>query len=119
MEPDDPSKKENHKESCQAADVLNTHSVSSVVTRGPYSCSHKMEGVKKQALKIFIFGGFFMIFFTLAVRPWFHRLSSWQQSWSKLFLSTSPSPKLTPVSISSPHLCHQRYLWSHVANMIC
>lgn len=44
MEPDGPSKKENHKESCQAADVLNTRSASSVVTRGPYSCSHKMEG---------------------------------------------------------------------------
>lgn len=63
MEPDGPSKKESHKESCQAADVLNTHSVSSVVTRGPYSCSHKMEGVKKQALKMFIFVSFFRIFF--------------------------------------------------------
>lgn len=62
MEPDGPSKKENHKESCQAADVLNTRSVSSVVTRGPYSCSHKMEGVKKQALKILYLWGFFGIF---------------------------------------------------------
>lgn len=35
MEPDGPSKKENHKESCQAANALNTRSVSSVVTRGP------------------------------------------------------------------------------------
>lgn len=35
MEPDGPSKKEDHKEFCQAADVLNTHSVSSVVTTGP------------------------------------------------------------------------------------
>lgn len=107
MEPDGPSKKKNHKESCQAADVLNICSVSSVVTRGLYFCSHKMEGVKKQALKIFVFVVFFFEFF--------YRLSSWQQSW---FPSTSPSPNLVPVYVSSPHFCHQSYLWSHVANMI-
>lgn len=64
-----------------------------------------MEGVKKQALKIFIFVGCFGGFF--------HRPSSWQQSWSKLLLCISPSPKFVPASESSPHLCHRRYLWSY------
>jgi len=33
MEPDAPSKKDNEKESCQTADVLNTRSAGSVINR--------------------------------------------------------------------------------------